>query len=109
MLLNILVLDFADFCECTVTSTRRKSSPFASSFVLEFCRGKFDGRDVFEYMFTAVFNCSSYQYSVTNSLAYNERIIRILSNESSQSDKMLFLTESTKNNFSAHLNDFVFP
>ena len=102
MLLNILVFDFADFCEFTVTFTRRKSSPFAASFVQEFCRGKFSGRDVFEYMLKAVFNCSSYQHSVTNSLAYNERIIRILSTESSLSDKMLFLTESTKNNSSAH-------
>ena len=100
---------FADFCDFTVTNTRRKPLPFATSFFWEFCWGKSSGRDVFEYMFTTVFNYSSHQHPVINSLAYNERIIRILSAEWSQSDKMLFLTEWTKNNSSAHFNNFVFP
>ena len=40
--------------------------------------------------------------------SFNKRIIRILFTEWSQSDKMLFITESTKNNSSAHLNNFCF-
>ena len=79
-------------------------------FFENFVWGKVSGRDVFEYMFTTitVLNCSSYKHWVINSLPFNKRIIRILFTEWSQSDKMLFITELTKNNSSAHLNNFCF-
>ena len=41
--------------------------------------------------------------------SFNKRIIRILFTEWSQSDKMLFITESTKNNSLAYLDNFLFP
>ena len=41
--------------------------------------------------------------------SFNKRIIRILFTEWSQSDKMLLITESTKNNSLAYLDNFLFP
>ena len=38
---------FADFCDSTVTTTRRKSLPFATSVDWE-SLGKFDGEDVLQ-------------------------------------------------------------
>ena len=65
-------------------------------FFGNFVWGKLSGRDVFEYMFLHL-------------TSFNKRIIRILFTEWSQSDKMLLITESTKNNFLAHLDNFLFP
>ena len=58
---------FADFCDFTVTTTRRKSLPFATSVDWE-SLGKFDGEDVLQEMFRTVLNCPS---QVTNSLVHS--------------------------------------